>query len=74
MAKHLRIIALCGLMGLLFASCSQSSVVGTWVEPAREDGITSEIGFTLLENGEVIPGIKAVERDDVFKVELKKED
>ncbi len=55
MAKHLRIIALCGIMGLLFASCSRPSVVGTWVEPATEDGITSEIGFTLLENGEVIP-------------------
>ena len=55
MAKHLRIIALCGIMGLLFASCSQPSIVGTWVEPAVEDGMTSEIGFTLLENGEVIP-------------------
>ena len=55
MAKHLRIIALCGILGLFFASCSHPSVVGTWVEPANEDGITSEIGFTLLENGEVIP-------------------
>ena len=35
MAKRLRIIALCSLMGLLFVSCSQPSVVGTWVEPAR---------------------------------------
>ena len=43
------------MMGLFFASCSQPSVVGTWVEPAREDGMTSEMGFTLLENGEVIP-------------------
>ena len=55
MDKRLRIIALCGLMGLLFASCSQPSVVGTWVEPAQENGFTNEIGFTLLENGEVIP-------------------
>lgn len=42
-------------MGLFFASCSQPSVVGTWVEPALEDGMTSEIGFTLLENGEIVP-------------------
>lgn len=26
------------------------------------------------EDGEIIPGIKAIERDDVFKIELKKED
>ena len=54
MAKHLRIIALCGLMGLFFASCSRPSLVGTWVEPSAEDGILPEQGFTLLENGEVV--------------------
>lgn len=26
------------------------------------------------ENGEIIPGLKVVEREDIFKVELKKED
>ena len=55
MAKHLRIIALCGLLGLLFAACSRPSLVGTWVEPSAEDGILPEQGFTLLENGEMIP-------------------
>ena len=55
MAKHLRIIALCGIMGLFLASCSHPSVVGTWVEPAVEGGIMPEKGFTLLENGEVVP-------------------
>jgi len=53
MAKHLRIIALCGLMGLLFASCSQPSVVGTWVEPLPEGSTLEESGFTLFENGEM---------------------
>ena len=55
MTKHLKITVLCALMGLVFASCSGPSIVGTWVEPAQEDGITGEIGFTLLENGEVLP-------------------
>lgn len=55
MYKHLKTIALCGLMGLVFASCSRPSIIGTWVEPAQEDGITGEIGFTLLEGGEVLP-------------------
>ena len=54
-AKHLRIIALCGMMGFVFAACSRPSLVGTWVEPAAEDGILPEQGFTLLESGEVIP-------------------
>ena len=54
MNKRLIIIALCGLMGLAFASCSRPSVVGTWVEPAAEGSLLGEVGFTLLENGEVI--------------------
>ena len=55
MVKRLRIIALCGIVGLIFASCSRPSLVGTWVEPAAEDGILPEKGFTLLENGEIVP-------------------
>ena len=42
-------------MGLFFASCSHPSIVGTWVEPAVEDGIPGDKGFTLLENGEIQP-------------------
>lgn len=41
------------MMGLLFASCSRPSIVGTWVEPAVEGSLLGEVGFTLLENGEV---------------------
>lgn len=54
MNKNLIIIALCGLMGLVFASCSRPSIVGTWVEPAAEGSYLGEVGFTLLENGQVI--------------------
>ena len=54
MNKNLIIIALCGMMGLVFASCSRPSIVGTWVEPAAEGSYLGEVGFTLLENGQVI--------------------
>lgn len=54
MNKRLIIIALCGMMGLVFASCSRPSIVGTWVEPAAEGSYLGEVGFTLLENGEVV--------------------
>ena len=55
MNKHLIIIALCGLMGLAFASCSRPSIVGTWVEAAQDEAISEETGFTLLEDGKVLP-------------------
>lgn len=42
------------MMGLAFASCSRPSVVGTWVEPAAEGSLLGDVGFTLLENGEVV--------------------
>ena len=54
MNKRLIIFALCGLMGLVFASCSHPSIVGTWFEPAAEGSYLGEVGFTLLENGEVV--------------------
>ena len=55
MAKHLRIIVLCGLMGLFFASCSRPALTGTWIEPNTEGSISGDKGFTLLENGEIQP-------------------
>ena len=54
MNKRLIIIALCGMMGIVFASCSRPSIVGTWVEPAAEGSLLGDVGFTLLENGEVV--------------------
>ncbi len=55
MTKHLISIVLGCIMGVFFASCSRPSLEGTWVEPATEDGISAEKGFTLLENGEIKP-------------------
>lgn len=55
MNKRLIIIALCGIFGLLFTSCNHPTIVGTWVEPASEDGLATEMGFTLLENGDMLP-------------------
>ena len=54
MNKHLIIIALCGLLGLAFASCSHPSIVGTWVEPAAEGSLIGDVGFTLLDDGKVV--------------------
>ena len=42
------------MLGLAFASCSRPSIVGTWVEPAAEGSLLGEVGFTLLDNGEVV--------------------
>ena len=54
MNKRLIVIVLCGMMGLFFASCSRPSVVGTWVEPAAEGSLLGEVGFTMLDNGEMV--------------------
>lgn len=55
MNKQLIIIALCAFIGLTFASCNKPSIVGTWVETTQEDAISEETGFTLLEDGKVLP-------------------
>lgn len=54
MNKRLIIIALAFVMGLFLASCSGPSVVGTWVEPAVDGSSLGEVGFTMLENGEML--------------------
>ena len=54
MNKHLAIIALSFIMGLFMASCGQKPLEGTWVEPAAEGSLLGEVGFTMLENGEMI--------------------
>lgn len=55
MTKHMKITVLCALMGLVFASCNRPSMVGTWVEATQEEAISDETGFTLLEDGKVLP-------------------
>ena len=42
------------MMGLFFASCNHTSLVGTWVEPAAEGSYLGDVGFTLLEDGSVV--------------------
>ena len=54
MNKHLIIIVLLFFMGLFMASCGQQSLEGTWVEPAAEGSLLGEVGFTMLENGEMV--------------------
>ena len=54
MNKRLIIIALACMMGLFFASCNHPSLEGTWVEPAAEGSLLGEVGFTMLEYGEMI--------------------
>ena len=54
MNKRLIIIALCGMLGLAFASCLRPSIIGTWVEPAAEGSLLGDVGFTLLEDGSVV--------------------
>lgn len=55
MAKHLKIITLGLMMGLFFASCSRPSIVGTWIEMGHDTIFSDETGFTLLEDGKVLP-------------------
>lgn len=53
MRKNLIIIALSIALNFFLVSCNNHSLVGTWVEPAVEGSYLGEVGFTLLENGEV---------------------
>lgn len=42
-------------MGLGFTACNNTSLVGTWVEPAGDDSVFGEFGFTLQKDGTVVP-------------------
>lgn len=55
MNKRLIIIALACIMGVLFASCSRPSIVGTWIETSQDGAASDETGFTLLDDGKVLP-------------------
>lgn len=54
MNKRLIFIVLACVSGLFLVSCGSPSVVGTWVEPAVEGSYLGEVGFTMLENGEML--------------------
>ena len=49
---------LIAVLGLLigFSACNnKASIIGTWVDPADENSVFGETGFTLQKDGTVIP-------------------
>ena len=55
MKKTLMIAAMSLVLGFGFTSCKNVPLTGTWVEPAIENSVLGETGFTLLEDGTVTP-------------------
>jgi hypothetical protein len=54
MKKGLLITAL-GLLIGLSACNNKASILGTWVDPAEENSVFGETGFTLVKDGTVLP-------------------
>lgn len=40
---------------MILVSCNRPSIIGTWIDPSTEEDITDSIGFTLQEDGKVVP-------------------
>ena len=55
MKKTLFITALSLMLGFGFTACNNVPITGTWVDPADENSVFGETGFTLQEDGTVIP-------------------
>lgn len=55
MKKGLIITALSLVLSLGFTACNNASITGTWVEPADENSVFGETGFTLVKDGTVVP-------------------
>lgn len=55
MKKCFFIIAVGLLLGMGLASCSHAPLTGTWIEPAEENSVFGETGFTLQKDGTVVP-------------------
>lgn len=56
MKKGFITTALCLLMGLGFTACNDKTpLTGTWVDPAVENSVADETGFTLEKGGTVTP-------------------
>ena len=54
MKKGLIIAAMAFMMGLGFNSCgNKAQLTGTWIEPAAENSVFGETGFTLEKDGTV---------------------
>ena len=55
MKKFFLIAALSLVLGFGFTSCKNATLTGTWIEPAIENTVLNESGFTLNEDGTVTP-------------------
>ena len=53
MKRGLFIIAMSLLMVFGFTACNNTPLTGTWIEPAVDNGIAGERGFTLEKDGTV---------------------
>ena len=67
MKKRHFIAALYLLLGLGFTACHRPSLVGTWIEPAEENSIFGECGFTLNADGTVTPINTGYRQYDAWK-------
>ena len=55
MKRRVLIMALSLVMGFGFTACNNAPLTGTWVEPADENSVFGECGFTLEKDGTVTP-------------------
>ena len=43
------------MLAFSFTACNNASLTGTWIDPADDDSVFGETGFTLQKDGTVIP-------------------
>ena len=55
MKRGFLFIAMGLLLGLGFSACNNATLTGTWIDPADEDSVFGETGFTLEKDGTVVP-------------------
>lgn len=56
MKKGFLIAAMSLMLGFSFTACNNgASLIGTWVDPADENSVFGETGFTLQKDGTVTP-------------------
>ncbi|MBR4147302.1 MAG: hypothetical protein IKU00_05355 [Bacteroidales bacterium] len=55
MKKGFLMMALSLFLGLGFTACNNATLTGTWIDPADENSVFGETGFTLEKDGTVTP-------------------
>ncbi len=56
MKRHFVIIAVAFFAFLMFQSCgNKATISGTWIQPKGDYELAEEQGFTLLDDGSVLP-------------------